>query len=264
MIDPDLNEIFVAEDIKTKQTYKLSDAVLCKHSLIVDSIGSEMHSKLLSKLFDHQIAQDAPVILVQYKTDQNKTNLESIAKRLGRETDYIDMGLVALSEIKDTLGKATNERSITYISLEDTKSVFNDFVLKFLPMTMCRKNRSKPLHIIVTHFNKSNDTVWEKLIREARKENIRLTFVYDHYIDVIKTNDVSHRTIAHNSFTQFFFKQSPSVIDLVNSDFRLIDKPSSMMGRLSYFIFKRKYELEYLKSDQCLIVQDNKQTLVKF
>lgn len=264
MIDPDLNKIFVAEDIKTKQTYKLSDAVLCKHSLIIDSIGSEMHSKLLSKLFDHQIAQDAPIILVQYKQDHNKGILEGIAKRLGREANYVDMNQVDLSKIEATFQNATHERSITYISLEETESVFNYFVMKFLPTIMCRNNRSIPLHVIVTQFNKSNETLWEKLIREARKENIRLTFVYDNYIEVIKTNDVSHSTIAHNSFTQFIFKQDPYAIDLVNSDFRLIDKPSSLIGRLIYFIFKRKYELKYLKSDQCLIVQDTKQTVVKF
>lgn len=264
MLNDELNQIFVAEDIKSKQPYKLSNADLCKHSIIVDSIGSEMHSKILSKLFDHQIAQESPLMLIQYKADHNKDILHGVTNRLGRSAYYNDLNDVNLSIIQETLQHAIQSQSIIYVDLKEGKTALYGFFMNLLSSIIARTDTKQPLHIIITQFNHFNDVFWERLIQIARKENIRLTFVYDHYPDVIQANMLSHRSFIHNSYTQFFFKQDEKTIDLVNSEFNLLNRPSNLIGRIIYFLFDRKKELKYLKSNECLVRKNMDLAKLKF
>jgi hypothetical protein len=264
MLNDELNQIFVAEDIKTKEPYKLSNADLCRHSIIVDSIGSQMHSKLLSKLFEHQIAQDSPLMLIQYKADQNKDILYGITERLDRLNHYIDLNEVSLSFIHKTMQDSIQSRSIVYADLHEGKTDFYGFLMDLLPTIMVRTNTKQPLHIVITQFNHLNDMVWERLIREARRANIRFTFVYDNYLDVIRASALSHRSIIYNTYTQFFFKQDEKALDLVNSEFNLLNRPTNFIKRILYYLFKRKNELKYLKPNECLVQKNMNQAKLEF
>lgn len=264
MLNDELNQIFVAEDVKTKQPYKLANADLSKHSIIVDSIGSKMHSKILSKIFDHQIAQNAPLMLIQYKADHNKEVLQGVTDRLGRSAYYIDLNDTNPSFMQETIKHAIQSRNIVYADLKESKTDFCSYLSDLLPCVLTRTNTKQPLHIIITQFNHFDDGVWERIIRVARRENIRFTFVYDHFPDVIKVNAISHKTIIHNSYTHFFFKQDEKSIDLVNSEFNLIDKPTNLIGRVIYFLFDRKKELRYLNPNECLVRKNMDLAKIKF
>lgn len=264
MLNDELNQIFVAEDIKTKEPYKLSNADLCRHSIIVDSFGSQMHSKLLSKFFDHQIAQDSPLMLIQYKADQNKDILHGISERLGRLNHYINLNEVSLSYIHETMQHSIQSRSIVYADLHEGKTDFYSFLMDLLPTIIVRTNTKQPLHIVITQFNHINDMVWERLIREARKANIRFTFVYDHYPDVVRASALSHNSIIYNTYNQFFFKQDEKALDLVNSQFNLLNRPTNLIGRILYYFFDRKKELQYLKPNECLVRKNMNQAKLKF
>lgn len=264
MLSDELNQIFVAEDLKAKQPYKISNADLCRHSIIVDSIGSEMHSKILSKFFDHQIAQNSPLMLIQYKADHNKNVLQGVIDRLGRSSDYKDLNEVILSFMPETLHHLIESQAIIYADLKEGKTDFYDYLMDLLPSIATRINTKQPLHIIITQFNHFDHAVWERLIHAARKANIRLTFVYDHYPDVLRANFLSHNAIIYNTYTHFIFKQDEKAVDLVNYEFNLINRPTNLIGRLAYYLFDRKKELKYLKSNECLVRKNMDLAKLKF